>query len=312
MKVLNLEDMIQKALEERKYLFDDNDGYQFFMEATSYDDKLDNRDIAKIVEADDPEEEFYYMLDTAWSDAVEDEYYSLFSDIEQDLRRAGVDAEGLRDKVEEYVREHLTINAPYAHYRKQMVNVNILMDTGDANYDYSINAKIPFVKETGLAWLASTQGYSLEQLNDAMERGEDGVQSAFLRSVWTEYTECPSSTPTVCFLVRMTLGNLMDLNRLIKAQDRNGICYDATKKPDCGTFHIGKETMTGLFDFMTGGGSVLEIELEKDVDIPIKFVRSATPDVNDCQGIKWSIGDVYGMCGSAWKETAGEIQEPKG
>ena len=58
--------------------------------------------------------------------------------------------------------------------------------------------------------------------------------------------------------------------------------------------------MTGLYDPWGGGGSVFEIELEKDVEIPLRIVRSAMPD--GCDGAA-SIAEVYGMCSSAWRDT---------
>ena len=39
-----------------------------------------------------------------------------------------------------------------------------------------------------------------------------------------------------------------------------------------------------------------EIQLKKDVKLPIKYIRSALPDGGDGH----SVGSVYGMCGSAW------------
>ena len=120
----------------------------------------------------------------------------------------------------------------------------------------------------------------------------------------------PSHMATLTFLVRMTLRDLIELNRCIKLQDRNGHFYDATKNPYCGYIVLGKETMTGLFDPWAGGGSVLEIELEKDVRIPIRFIRSAMPDGCDDCG-RYGVGDVYGMCGSAWEDSLKEIHAPK-
>ena len=103
---------------------------------------------------------------------------------------------------------------------------------------------------------------------------------------------------TVTFLVEMTLKDLMELNRLIKLQERNGRFFDARKNPYCGYIIIEKATETGLYDPWNGGGSVFEIELERDVKLPIKYIRSALPDGGD----GYSIEGVYGMCGSAWKE----------
>ena len=68
--------------------------------------------------------------------------------------------------------------------------------------------------------------------------------------------------------------------------------------------------MTGLFSPWNGAGSVLEVELEKDVRLPVKFIYSALPD----GASRWkygSVADVYGMCGSAWRDTLKEINIPK-
>ena len=97
--------------------------------------------------------------------------------------------------------------------------------------------------------------------------------------------------------MELTLEQLIELNRLIRLQDRNGIHYDARKNPYCGYIIIDKGTETGLYDPWSGGGSVFEIQLEKDVKLPIRYIRSALPDGGD----GYSIGSVYGMCGSAWK-----------
>lgn len=344
--VFNLQAAVKKALEDRMYLYAETDDTQFYMDASaSYDDVLDYNSLSKIVESEDPEVAYYDMMDGAWTYAVEDEYDYMVKEVENDLQKAGLDVSELHDEIEDLVRDQLTIRAPYNHYLKQKFKVNLIMDTGDGNSEYTLNAQYPgtaynairppqegedgyepYDKENyisakaGIAWLANTQGYSRKELHEALlndnlltpEKRRGGEKLTFLESMRQEMENCGTSMPCVCFLVKMSLEDILRLNMLIRMQDRNGVFYDATMKPDCGTFHIGKDTVTGLFDCWCGGGSLFEIELEKDIDIPIRFIRSATPDVNDCQGIRWCVGDVYGMCGSQWKETAGEITSPKG
>ena len=58
-----------------------------------------------------------------------------------------------------------------------------------------------------------------------------------------------------------------------------------------------RTVMCGLFDKWSGAGSVLEIELEKDLRIPLKFIDAAIPDE---AVYKWNISNVYAMCASAW------------
>lgn len=113
---------------------------------------------------------------------------------------------------------------------------------------------------------------------------------------------------TLTFLVKMTLQEIIELNELIKLQDKNGHKYDATKRPYCGYIILGKNTECGLFDPWNGAGSVLEISLEKDVRIPVRFIRSALPDGED----GWGVGNVYGVVSSLWRNTLKQIHAPKG
>jgi len=86
------------------------------------------------------------------------------------------------------------------------------------------------------------------------------------------------------FLVEMTLDDLMKLNQLIQ-QDGDAFIM------------LNKGTETGLYDPCNGGGSCFEIELEKDVQLPVKYIRSALPDGGDGYGVN----EVYGLCASAWR-----------
>ena len=64
-----------------------------------------------------------------------------------------------------------------------------------------------------------------------------------------------------------------------------------------------------MYDLWNGGGSVFEIQLEKDVRLPIKFIRSALPDGEDGN---YSVESVYGMCCSVWRpDMVKEIHLPR-
>lgn len=59
--------------------------------------------------------------------------------------------------------------------------------------------------------------------------------------------------------------------------------------------------MCGLFDYYNGGGSVLELDLEKDVKISEKNIYMIQVErVKPCRG--YSVDEVYGLTGSCWKE----------
>ena len=185
------------------------------------------------------------------------------------------------------------------------------------NYDFTLNSPYPcwygdyharLDEKSSLLWLARQQGYTKTQLWQALRKGDMADPKGFLESCRVECANLPSHMATVTFLVKMTLEQLIDLNRCVRLQDRNGRNYDASKNPYCGYIVLGKDTMCGLFDPWSGGGSVLEIQLERDVRLPIKYIWSALPD--GCGHGRYGVGSVYGMCGSAWQDTLIKLQMP--
>lgn len=195
-------------------------------------------------------------------------------------------------------------------------NINIMMDTGDGNYDYTLNAHYPcwyggrqgeaMDDKASLVWLAKQQGYTKGQLRKALDEGDMADPKGFLESVRVEAANMASHMQTLTFLVRMDLEMLMKINRMIQIREEGGRHYDATKYGDYGHITLDKSVECGLFDPWQGGGSVLEIQLDKDVKIPIKYIRSCLPDGGD----GYSIESVYGMCGSAWRDVLKDIHVP--
>ena len=62
---------------------------------------------------------------------------------------------------------------------------------------------------------------------------------------------------------------------------------------------LDKEVNCGLIDFWNGSGSLLELKLEKDVKLPIKFVHEISPD--SCY--KWGFKNIYGCDDSFYEES---------
>lgn len=115
-----------------------------------------------------------------------------------------------------------------------------------------------------------------------------------------------SSINMLTILVKMPLREAIKLNEKIRKAEETGHQYSPWLRPDCGSVTISKNANVGLYDAWNGGGSLFEIELEKDVRIPIRYISSALPDGS--RG-RWSIESVYGMVGSAWKECVISINE---
>lgn len=318
-----LRSAIAAILDDKCWYAKQSDG-SFALEIyADYRDDMDNRSAAEICQSSDPSLTLLEKLED-WYFETELTYRG---DLEKEIRETltapnGPYPDGLDNAEEEslsdIIQELAYWTYPEDHFLKQEFCVNIMLDTGDGNYDFTLNSPYPcwygdfkarLDEKSSLLWLARQQGYNKTQLWKALRKGDMADPKGFLQSCRVECANLPSSMATVTFLVRMTLADLMELNRFVRLQDRNGHFYDATKNPDCGYVTLGKDTMCGLFDPWAGGGSVLEVQLEKDVEIPVKYIWSALPD--GCGHGRYSVGDVYGMCGSAWQDTLVSITPPK-
>lgn len=276
-----------------------------------YRDEMDSKTAIQILQSQDPSEAFWEQL-TEW---YEDYEWRLRSDLEQELKQKLTSAEGAfpegfpeeaDDLLHDLLPELVEYQLPEEHYLKQTFRVNIMVDTGDGNYDYTLNSAYPcwygsydapIDDRAGIVWLTKTQGYTNAKLRRALRQGDMADPKGFLQSMRVELANLTSAMSTVTFLVELTLKELMELNRLVRLQDREGRHYDSRENPYCGYIVLDKDTETGLYDPWHGGGSCFEIELEKDVRLPVKYIRSALPDGGD----GYSVGEVYGMCGSAWQ-----------
>ena len=318
-----LEDLVVECL-RNEYLTEDGNGYFTGEIYADYRDEIDGRTAGEIVDSDSPEQAFWEKLDEWYRDAEWEYQDELAKTVQRQLERDeklfpdGMDSEQ-EEKVKGFVREHVCFNYPADHFLDQDMYVNIMIDTGECNYDFTLNSVYPcwygrygerIDNKAGIVWLAKTQGYNKTQLWKALKEGDMAEPSGFLQSMRVELANLPSHMSTVTFLVKMPFRKLLELNEAIQWRDRqDGRKYDPKEYPYCGYIVLDKSTMCGLYDPWGGGGSVLEIQLEKDVRLPIKYVWLAIPD--EAKGHGYQVGDVYGMCGSAWQDTLKEMRLPK-
>lgn len=316
---------IISAIENSKnfYLTKDERGCYYGEIYADYRDHMDGSTAIKILNSPSPMDAFYetmndWYLDAEWS------YRKEISDVVQEALchyDNGAYPNGLNfeeaEFLNDWITENIYFNYPTDHYLKQSFYTTIMVDTGDGNYDYTLNAHYPCYyggrkgeamdDKASLVWLAKQQGYTKGQLRKALDDGDMANPNGFLESCRVEMANMTSHMQVLTFLVKMDLETLIKINRLIQIRDENGHQYDATKYGNYGHIALEKNTMCGLFDPWNGGGSVLEIQLEKDINIPIKFIRSCLPDGGDGYGVD----EVYGLCGSAWKDSLQRVHIPQ-
>lgn len=312
MKIEDLQIIVAEHLEKKLGYWKQPNGTFEYEIYVDYREEMSSDTAIKIMESDDPMQSFYETMEE-W---YEEDSYDLFMELKRELIDIlqdddGPCPEGLtneeNDLLGDCIRDMVCFLYPKKHYLNQCFHVNIMVDTGDGNYDYTLNSVYPswygqydrrIDNKASIVWLARQQGYTKMQLWQALRKGDMAAPNSFLESMRVEVANIASQMQALTFLVEMTLEDLISLNELIKLQDKNGHSYDAMQNPYCGYIIIDKNTETGLYDAWSGSGSCFEIMLERDVKLPVRFIRSALPDGGD----RYSIKEVYGMCGSAWEK----------
>ena len=304
-----------------------------------YRDEFSDEDMSKILNSDFPQERFNETLyemyfDYEWELKVdviqfvinelednEEIGYVNFKDYcnENSLNDDSIKAlsewqsynNTITELIQAYCEEHIYFELPYEHYLKQEVCIDILVDTGDLNYDYTLNSMYPHYNsssedeidgQASLAWLSSQQGYNKEHLEKALKE-EMYNGSKFLKSVREEVLNASTSMNCLTFLVGMTLEDAIKLQERIKEDKKiksDGSWYDPKNRLGTDFITIDKRVECGLFDTWNGGGGCLEIELEKDIKLPLKYIDSIEVDKSNTRG--YGVADVYGLDSSPWRD----------
>ena len=277
-------DKIKNILEDN-YFEKDEHGYYYQDILADYRDTLSEDTIKEIINSENPLYAFNNLFYEWDLDCYE--YGELYKTLKRELGEEIY--EEYEGDIMDWVNENVYFNPPYEHYEKQEVLVNIIVDTGDGNYDYTLNNFLNYCapniedleieKESSVLWLVEQQGYTKEDLIDVI-KFEYNKENKFLDSLNDELFNSCTMMNALTFSVKIELGELIDL-----LDDPRDIV-------------LAKDTSCGLVDFWQGSGSLLNIHLDKEVVIPEEYAR-----VTIDGSVGYSIREIYGMCPSFWTET---------
>ena len=303
-----------KAFLEREYgkwQYDEKNGCYFDEPYVDYNDELTDKDIANILDQEEPE----WALEDMLSDCYQDTEWQYRDDIIEKFQKTEEGSKYDWDEINDELVDMWYLKIPFEHYRRQEVCMDVLVDTGDMNYDYTLNAVYPHYNgreddeiddKASLVWLAKTQGYTKEQLQNQLTNGKDKLDvKGFLETVYQEVINCSTACPTLIFPIRMTLEHAMKICKIINKRDKGGYKYEPEEREDCGSLIIDKNVDCTLYDYWAGGGGCWGIELEKDVELPIKFIYKAVPD----SSLNYSMKSCYGVTDECWKKALKEIKD---
>lgn len=284
------------------------DGYYYFDIYVDYRDEIDDSTAQEILNNDYPSDA---LIEKLW-DWYQEQEWDIIDDLVDDFNKK-VDPELLEDANiiedgnidDEMIRDvflnTVCVDYPIDWAESQEFCFNIIVSNGDDNYDFWLNEHIvdedgsanENAEKAGLVWLAKQQGYTLDQVVEILKDGDIAEPKTFLETVLQEVANgygCEALT----FCVKMTLGQAIALKERMKESPNGSIVLD--KKVEC-----------GLFDPWEGGGSVLEIACEKDIEIPFKNIWKFYIDEKRSNRYD-SIHNVYGTDSSIWRDCLKEIK----
>lgn len=282
-----------------------------------YRDEFPKETIAKILESDCPSE---CLSEEVFELECNCDYWNYENDFWEKFETFCEENEIDESEARDVVYENFSWTYPES-FLNPTFNAIITLNTGDMNYDYTLhnvcnyasgygylqNARGALDKKAGLYWLAKQQGrlglLQKEILKSDHYHNGDCEESSFVASCITELVNLPTHMSALTFLVKMDLNTAVKILDTINEAERNKKfdIYHPLDTKGCpfGYLKLSKDTECGLFDAWQGSGSVLEIELEKDVKIPLHLIRHIYTDK--------LIQSVYGLCGDCWKETVLEV-----
>ena len=304
----DIKELVKDYLAENHAWEKKEDGYYHFEIDVDYRDEIEDSIAQEILESNSPRDT---LLEKLW-DWYQESEWDIIDDLVDDFKEK-VDPKLLEDaniiedgNIDDYMIRDIIMDTIYVDYpvdwaEDQEFCFNIIVSNGDNNYDFWLNEHI--VDETGevdenaekagLVWLAKQQGYTFEELIEFMKDEEYVNSNKFISSLVAEIFSgygCEALT----FCVKMTIGQAIDLKEKMKSNPNGSIVLD--KKVEC-----------GLFDPWDGGGSVLEIACEKDVEIPFENIWKFYIDESRSNRYD-SIHNVYGTDDSIWRDCLKEIK----
>ena len=300
---------------------DENNNYTGDIERyIDYSEVFPKSDIGDILVSDSPREKFWETIDK-WELDNDDWFYQ--DDFFDNFKTFCNEQKINEDEARVFVYDNFHFVYPDS-FLNPNVDVVFQLDTGDGNYDFTKHNILNYAGSYGytkgleetaaLHWLAKQQG-RLGELQKAIKAEEEGEEyktdSKFVKSSIQELQNITSHMGCVAFLVNMPLHDAINLKEELKSIQGK---FDEfrpleTKGSPFGIVTLDKKTNCGIYDPWYGSGSVLEIELEKDVNIPLHLINNIWSDYKCPCG--YTLESIYGLTRQCWQEGYKGFTDPK-
>lgn len=305
----DIKELVKDYLAENRAWDKKADGTYHFEIYVDYRDMLEDHTAQEILESNAPRDT---LIEKLW-DWYQESEWDILDDLVDDFKEE-TDPELLEDAniiedgnlddnmIRDIFQDTVYIDYPEDWALGQEFCFNIIVSNGDDNYDFWINEHIvdedgnvdENAEKAGLVWLAKQQGYTLDQVVEVLKDEDNVSTNEFLASVSSEVYN-GYGCEALIFCVEMTLGQAIALKERMESNPNGSIVLD--KRATC-----------GLFDMWSGGGSILGITCEKDIEIPFENIWKLYIDERRSNRGD-SIHNVYGTDSSLWRDCLKEIKK---
>lgn len=304
----DIKELVKDYLAEHHAWEKKEDGNYHFEIYVDYRDEIEDSIAQEILETDHPRDA---LLEKLW-DYYQESEWDIIDNLVDDFNekvdpKLFEDANIIEDgNIDDYMIRDIFVDVVCIDYpvdwaEDQEFCFNIIVSNGDDNYDFCLNEYIvdedgkvdENAEKAGLVWLAKQQGYTLDQVVEILKDGDIAEPKTFLETVLQEVANgywCEALT----FCVKMTLGQAIVLKEKMKSNPNGSVI-------------LNKNVTCGLFAPWQGGGSVLDIACEKDIEIPFENIWKLYVDESRSNRYD-SIHNVYGTDSSLWRDCLKEIK----
>lgn len=199
------------------------------------------------------------------------------------------------DEITKFIEDNIYFELPDNFVWGSEVLVNIVITayddwnvefTGNSLYEDEDDEDKTRLGYGGIRWLIEQQGYNVEDFESEIDIEDKPFSNKFFETVYDELINTTTSLNALVVSTKMTLKELIELK-------------EAHKKKSLKSFKIDKTCDIGLVDFWQGAGSLLNIKLDKDLEIPLENIDDICCD----SSFSYNIGNIYGHDGySYWTE----------
>ena len=282
MKNLELVKRIREIIEKETSLEKNADGTYTGEIYVDYRDMyIEDKDTLAELSEKGEDAVYDYIMDCS----VECDVYE-YSGIEETVkgRFTKDELEEYEDEIGDFIRDNIDFVLPEEFVWGSEVLVNIIITAyEDWNYEFTKNEiwrddddKMRLC-DGGIMWLIQQQGYSVEEFENEINTENVPFTNNLFDSIYNEILNTTTSLNALVISTKMTLRELIDLKKSHENKTLKSLKID-------------KSCDVGLVDFWQGAGSVLDIKLEKDLEIPLENIYEICSD----SSYHYNIGNIYG------------------